>query len=106
MMNILLISVSERTREIGLRRSLGATRGDILLQFLVESMSVTILGMLIGVLMGVGVSLLLPLVSDLPVVLSFQPLALSVGLALIVGMLFGVQPARRAARLDPAEALR
>jgi len=105
-MNILLISVSERTREIGLRRALGATCGDILVQFLVESLSVTVLGMLVGVLLGGGVSLLLPLVSSLPVVLSWEALALSVGLALLVGMLFGVQPARRASRLDPAEALR
>lgn len=106
MMNILLISVSERTREIGLRRALGATRGDIQAQFLTESMSVTVLGMLVGVLLGVMICFLLARVSDLPVALSWEPLALSIGLALIVGMLFGVQPARRAARLDPAEAVR
>jgi putative ABC transport system permease protein len=106
MMNILLVSVSERTREIGLRRALGATRGDIQAQFLTESLSVTVLGMLVGVLLGTVVCLLLPRVSGLPVVLSWEPLALALGLALAVGMLFGVQPARRAARLDPAEALR
>jgi len=106
MMNILLISVSERTREIGLRRAVGATCGDILFQFLAESLFVTILGMFVGLLLGGGVSLLLPRVAGLPVVLSWPPLALSVGLALLTGMLFGVQPARRAARLDPVDALR
>jgi len=106
MMNILLISVSERTREIGLRRAVGATGGDILFQFLTESLSVTILGMFVGLLLGGGVSFLLPRVSGLPAVLSWPPLALSVGLALLTGLLFGVQPARRAARLDPADALR
>jgi putative ABC transport system permease protein len=106
MMNILLISVSERTREIGLRRALGATHGDILVQFLTESLSVTVLGMLVGVLLGGGVSFLLPRVTKLPVVLSWEPLVLSVGLALLVAILFGVHPARRAARLDPADALR
>ncbi len=106
MMNILLISVSERKREIGLRRALGATDGDILVQFLVESMSVTILGMVVGLCLGGGVSLLLPRVIGMPAALSWPSVALSVGLALIVGVLFGVQPARRAAKLDPADALR
>jgi putative ABC transport system permease protein len=106
MMNILLISVSERTREIGLRRALGATRRDILVQFLTESLSLTLLGMLVGVLLGGGVSLLLPRVTRMAVVLSWPPLALSVGLAVLVGLLFGVLPARRAAGLDPTEALR
>jgi putative ABC transport system permease protein len=106
LMNILLISVAERTREIGLRRALGATGKDIFMQFLAESLTVTLLGMFLGSLLGWGVCFLLPRITETPVVLSWEPFALAVGFALIVGTFFGVQPARRAARLNPVEALR
>lgn len=106
LMNILLISVTERTAEIGLRRALGATRRDIFVQFLTESLVVSFAGMLLGGLLGWGGCVVLPRLSKLPVIVSWEPLALAVGFALLVGTFFGVYPARRAARLRPVEALR
>jgi putative ABC transport system permease protein len=106
LMNILLISVGERKREIGLRRALGATQGDIFRQFLMESLSVTLLGMILGSLLGWAASSLMAVVTKFPVVVSWQPFALALGFALVVGVFFGVQPARRAARLKPVDALR
>jgi putative ABC transport system permease protein len=106
LMNIMLISVGERTREIGLRRALGATRGDIFAQFLTESLSVTLLGMLLGSLIGWAVCLVLHAATSVPVAISWEPFALGLGFALLVGTVFGVQPARRAAKLHPVEALR
>jgi ABC-type antimicrobial peptide transport system permease subunit len=106
LMNILLISVAERTGEIGLRRALGATRRDIFAQFLAESLAVTLIGMFLGSLLGYGVCVLLPRVTPIMAVASWEPLALALGFALLVGTFFGVQPARRAARLKPVEALR
>lgn len=106
LMNILLISVAERTGEIGLRRALGATRRDIFVQFLTESLAVTLIGMIVGSLLGYGVSALLPRFTPIMAIASWEPLALALAFALLVGTFFGVQPARRAARLKPVEALR
>jgi len=106
LMNILLISVAERTKEIGLRRAVGATRRDVFLQFLTESLAVTFLGMLLGVGLGWGVSVVLSKVSPMPVIVSWEPFVLAAVFALLVGTFFGVQPARRAAKLSPVEALR
>jgi len=106
LMNILLISVGERKKEIGLRRALGATQGDIFRQFLMESLSVTIIGMVAGSLLGWAVSVALARITQSPVVISWEPFALALCFALIVGVFFGVQPARRAAKLRPVEALR
>ncbi|MGA1875077.1 MAG: ABC transporter permease [bacterium] len=106
LMNIMLISVSERTKEIGLRRAVGATQGDILLQFLAESLTVTFLGMISGSVLGSGLCLILRKMTKLPVVISWEPLALAVVFSFLVGIFFGVQPARRASRLHPVEALR
>lgn len=106
LMNILLISVAERTKEIGLRRAVGATRRDVFFQFLVESLVVTFLGMLLGTGLGWGIAMVLSRVTPIPVVISWEPFALAVLFALLVGTFFGVQPARRAARLSPVEALR
>jgi len=106
LMNILLISVAERTKEIGLRRAVGATQRDVFLQFLMESLAVTFLGMLLGTALGWGVSVVLSKVSPMPVVVSWEPFALAAVFALLVGTFFGVQPARRAAKLKPVEALR
>jgi putative ABC transport system permease protein len=106
LMNILLISVAERTKEIGLRRALGATRRDIFAQFLTESLSVTFLGMLLGSALGGAVSLALGRLTPMPAVVSWEPFALAIAFAVLVGTFFGVQPARRAARLRPVESLR
>jgi len=106
LMNILLISVAERTQEIGLRRAVGATRRDVFVQFLAESLAVTILGTVLGSLAGFGVSLALPRLTPIVAVPSWEPFLLALVFALLVGTFFGVQPARRAARLRPVEALR
>jgi len=106
LMNILLISVAERTGEIGLRRAVGATRRDIFVQFLAESLAVTLLGMVLGSLVGLGVSVALPRLTPIMAVTSWEPFLLALAFALLVGTFFGVQPARRAARLHPVDALR
>ena len=106
LMNILLISVGERRKEIGLRRAVGAMRGDIFRQFLMESLSVTISGMVLGSALGWAASAALARITQFPVVISWEPFALALAFALLVGLFFGVQPARRAARLSPVESLR
>ncbi|TWU37832.1 Macrolide export ATP-binding/permease protein MacB [Novipirellula aureliae] len=106
LMNIMLISVAERTNEIGLRRALGATRSDVFVQFLTESLSVTFLGMLLGSLLGAAVAIGIAKLTPLPAMVTWQPFALSIAFALLVGTVSGVQPAWRAARLSPVEALR
>jgi putative ABC transport system permease protein len=105
-MNIMLISVSERTKEIGLRRAVGARRRDILLQFILEAGTVTAAGGLIGVLLGVGGALLASRLMGWPAALSWPAIVGAVIFAGIVGLVFGVQPARKAAALHPVEALR
>jgi putative ABC transport system permease protein len=106
LMNIMLISVAERTNEIGLRRALGATRRDIFVQFLAESLIVSFLGMVLGSVLGWGLNIILASTAGVPAAISWEPFILAVGFALLVGTFFGVQPARRAARLKPVEALR
>jgi putative ABC transport system permease protein len=105
-MNIMLISVSERTKEIGLRRAVGARRRDILLQFILEAGAVTAAGGLIGVLLGVGGALVASRLMGWPAALSWPAIIGAVIFAGIVGLIFGVQPARKAAALHPVEALR
>jgi putative ABC transport system permease protein len=106
LMNIQMISVSERTKEIGLRRALGASERDIFRQFLAEALTVTLLGLLLGTVLGWGVTAILAAVSSLPVGLSWQSFAIGIAAATLTGLFFGVQPARRAARLRPVDALR
>lgn len=110
-MNIMLVSVTERTREIGLRKAVGATRREILQQFLFESVALTSLGGVIGVSMGVGTALLAGRVISTQVdgwsaVIPPSAAVLGVAVAAVVGIAFGLYPARRAAKLDPIEALR
>lgn len=105
-MNIMLISVSERTKEIGLRRAVGARRRDILLQFILEAGAVTAAGGFIGVLLGIGGALLASRLMGWPAALSWPAIIGAVVFAGIVGLIFGVQPARKAAALHPVEALR
>jgi putative ABC transport system permease protein len=106
LMNILLITVSERVKEIGLRRAMGATESDVFQQFLTESLAVTVLGMLFGSVLGWAASMLVGPLVKAPVVISWEPFVLAVIFSLMVGLFFGIQPALRAARLDPVEALR
>jgi putative ABC transport system permease protein len=105
-MNIMLMSVNERTREIGLRKSLGARQRDIRRQFLVEAIALAVLGGLIGTLAGAGLAFLISLVSPLPARVTPWSVAVALTLGAGTGIIFGVYPAARAARLDPIEALR
>jgi len=104
--NIMLVSVRERTREIGLRKALGARQRDILSQFLTEAVLLTSIGGVLGILLGVGGSLLAAAVSPLPAQISWWSPVLAFGVSAAVGVFFGVAPARRAGRLDPVVALR
>jgi len=105
-MNIMLVSVTERTREIGIRKALGARRRDILTQFLVESTTLSLAGGVIGILLGSSLALLVGAMSPLPAALSMTAVLMGVIMSTGVGVFFGSYPAARAARLDPIEALR
>ena len=104
--NIMLVSVRERTREIGLRKALGARQRDILVQFLIEAVLLTSIGGLIGIALGVSASLAASALSPLPAQISWWSPLLAFGVSAGVGIFFGVAPARRAGRLDPVVALR
>jgi putative ABC transport system permease protein len=105
-MNIMLVAVAERTREIGIRKSLGARRRDILAQFLVESATLSVIGAAIGVALGIGLSQVVAKVSPLPASVAPWSIVLAVGIGAGVGIIAGAYPASRAARLDPIFAMR
>ena len=105
-MNIMLVSVTERTREIGLRMAVGARTRDILGQFLVEAVTLSLIGGLAGVALGIGGSLLIAELAGWRIVISPQAVGLAVAFAFVIGVFFGFYPARKAARLNPVEALR
>jgi ABC-type antimicrobial peptide transport system permease subunit len=105
-MNIMLVSVTERTREIGLRMAVGARGGDILRQFLTEAVVLSLLGGSLGIALGRGVSLLVRLLLRWPTELSPGAILAAVAVSVTVGIVFGYYPAWKASRLDPIEALR
>jgi putative ABC transport system permease protein len=105
-MNIMLVSVRERTREIGIRKAIGARGSDILLQFLVEALVLSLAGGLLGIVLGVGASLVIGSLAGWGFQFSLLTVVAAVGFSLAVGVVFGVWPARQAARLDPITALR
>ena len=105
-MNITLASVTERTREIGIRKAIGATYSNIMLQFLIESTMISILGGIVGIVIGIGAAQAISKFGNFTTVISGLSIAASFGFALFVGIFFGMLPARKAARLDPIDALR
>jgi ABC-type antimicrobial peptide transport system permease subunit len=109
-MNIMLVSVTERTREIGIRKAVGAKRRDVLLQFLVEAVVVSVVGGGAGILLGAGLSRIVSGIdlggSKLQAVVTADSVLLAVGVSAAIGLFFGIYPAMRASRLNPIEALR
>lgn len=105
-MNIMLVSVTERTREIGLRKAIGARNVDIMIQFLIEAALIAFIGGIAGVVLGAGISSLIAAVAGWAVKLSAFSVALATGFSLAIGVLFGSWPAHQASQLNPIEALR
>ncbi|MBN2414074.1 ABC transporter permease [candidate division KSB1 bacterium] len=105
-MNILLVSVTERTREIGVRKALGARNHDVLLQFLIESMVICSIGVIIGILFAIGIAKLVAATTPIPAAITLWVVFLGVGFVITIGVFFGIYPASKAARLNPIDALR
>jgi putative ABC transport system permease protein len=105
-MNIMLMVVTERTREIGLRKALGARRSDIMAQMLTESVVLSVFGGLIGTMFGATIATVIASLTPVPAAIEPWSVALGIGITALVGLFFGLYPAHRAARLDPIEALR
>jgi ABC-type antimicrobial peptide transport system permease subunit len=105
-MNIMLVSVTERTREIGLRMAIGATEADVQRQFLTEAIVMSLVGGAIGIATGVGASFVIASTAEWPILISGTAVAGAAGVAVAIGIFFGYYPAQKAARLDPIEALR
>jgi putative ABC transport system permease protein len=105
-MNIMLVSVKERTREIGIRKAIGARSGDILKQFLIEAVVLTGVGGLIGVFIGFGIALLVRAATPLPAAVSLWSVGLGLSVSIGIGLFFGAFPAQKAARMDPIVSLR
>lgn len=104
-MNIMLVSVTERTREIGIRKALGATYHMIVMQFLIEAVTISIVGGLIGVIAGIALSKVIPMVIGMSTVITAAPIAGSFFFSVVIGLVFGLYPAQKAARLNPIDAL-
>ncbi len=104
-MNIMLVSVTERTREIGIRKALGATYRTIVTQFLIEAVVISLIGGFIGIIVGIGAAQLISAVSTMKTVISVPTIILSFGFSMAIGLVFGIYPARKAAKLNPIDAL-
>jgi len=105
LMNVMLVSVTERTREIGVRKALGARRSNIIWQFIVESITLSLVGGVIGIILGFTIAAVISLVSPLPYLIAPWSIAAGLGVTFCIGLIFGTYPANRAARLDPVVAL-
>lgn len=105
-MNIMLVSVTERTREIGIRKALGATYRDILTQFLVESVAISVTGGILGILLGISASYIISFIAKWNTIISVPAIVVAFGVTVLIGIFFGIYPARKAALLDPIDALR
>ena len=105
-MNIMLVSVTERTKEIGIRKAIGAKKRNILIQFMIESVTISGVGGVIGILLGFIIAFVIDKMSPLPATISFWSVVLGIGFSSTVGIFFGIYPAAKAAKLDPIEALR
>ncbi|WP_295258002.1 ABC transporter permease [Veillonella sp.] len=104
-MNIMLVSVTERTREIGVRKALGATYSVIVTQFLIEAVVISLMGGIIGIMLGIGSSKLIGLASGMSTVISLPTIVMSFAFSMAIGLIFGIYPARKAAKLNPIDAL-
>lgn len=104
-MNIMLVSVTERTREIGIRKALGATYNTIIMQFLIEAIVISLFGGIIGIILGVGMAEVISHFSSMKTVITSGPILLSFGFSMAIGLIFGIYPAQKAARLNPIDAL-
>ena len=105
-MNIMMVSVTERTREIGIRKAIGATFNNVMLQFLIESTMISVIGGIIGIFLGIGLAKAISEFGNFTTVISALSIVVSFGFSLFVGIVFGMLPARKAAKLDPIDALR
>ena len=104
-MNIMLVSVTERTREIGIRKALGATYSVIVTQFLIEAVVISLMGGIIGIILGIGSSKLIGMASGMSTVISIPTIGMSFAFSMAIGLIFGIYPARKAAKLNPIDAL-
>jgi putative ABC transport system permease protein len=104
-MNIMTVSVTERTREIGIRKSIGARTSSIMVQFLAEAAILTVIGGLIGLGLGVGLAFAATKIAEFPFVVHPEEVVVVVGISVFIGLFFGIAPARKAAKLNPIDAL-